>query len=264
MDFTQKDLMNLSNRDYILGNTTVEEQVEFISEQIAQPFDSGSTNYFKKLKTMTTNQDQMDEICGELFRQIENVYPSLEFDVDGYGKHLTPAFNSVYKFFIRNINKLMYIFIREYIFNNKNRKGLVAEHLNTKMPSYPKEQYGKKEFYVLITKLPAILSSIRDDDIQLTKFINYIDRSDEAPLYLEDIRALIDQGFIIDNGVVTDMFGLMDDSDARPGIMNKLEMIITSSLIHPYLKENNMLDIGIVPTVDPDDDIDDSDDESDD
>lgn len=259
MDFTQKDLINLSSRDFILGNTTVEEQVDFIMDQIRQPFDSGSTNYFKKLKSMVQNHDQMDQICSDLFKQIENVYPSLEFDLSEYPGHLAPVFGSVYKFFVKNINTLMYLFLREYIFNNKNRKGLVADYLNNKLPAYPKEQYGKKEFYILITKLSPIVRSIAEDELALEKFIDYIDRTDDSILCLERVRELIDRGIICDKGVVTDIFHLFSESDSRPGIMNKLEIAITQSLIIPYLKENGLMDIRIVPVADPDEDIEEED-----
>lgn len=264
MDFTQRDLMNLANRDIILGNTTIEEQIGFISDQIEQPFDSGNTNYFKKLKKMVKNQDQLDVLCEDLFKQIENVYPNMVFDLSEYNQHYGPVFSPVYKFFVKNINRMMYVFLREYIFNNKNRKGLIMDYMNTKIPSYPKEQYGKKEFYILITKLTPIVRSIQDDNIRLSKFLDYIDRSDDSPLYLEEIRDLLDKGIICDHGIVEDIFRLFDLSDARPGIMNKLEMIITKRLILPYLEENGMSNIKFSSMIDPDEDEDDSDSEEDD
>ena len=257
MDFTQRDLMNLANRHTILGNTTVPEQIEFISDQIKQPFDSGSTNYFRKLKKMVTNPEEMDIICDNLFKEIENVYPNMTFDLSEYNQHFAPVFTPVYKFFVKNIKKLMYVFLREYIFNNKNRKGLTMDFMSSKIPSYPKEQYGKKEYYVLITKLPQIIKAIKGDNIRLEKFIDYIDRSDDAPLYLEDIKELLNKGIICDHGIVSDIFDLMDDSDARPGIINKLEMVITSRLIIPYLKENGLADIPPSGMMDPEEDEDD-------
>lgn len=251
MDFTQRDLMNLANRDLILGNTTVDEQVEFILDQIKQPFDSGSTNYFKKLKRMVTNQDQMDQICTKLFAEVENVYPNMMIDVSNTEEHYAQYFGPVYKFFVKNIKKLMYVFLREYIFNNKNRKGLIMDFMSTKISSYPKEQYGKKEFYILITKLSSIVRSIADDDIRLEKFIDYIDRSDDALLYLDEIRSMLDKGIIYDHGIVADMFDLLDQSDARPGIMNKLEMTITKTLIMPYLEENGLVELRRSGITDP-------------
>ena len=91
----------------------------------------------------------------------------------------------------------------------------------------------------------------------MEKFIDYIDRSDDAPLYLEDIKELLNKGIICDHGIVSDIFDLMDDSDARPGIINKLEMVITSRLIIPYLKENGLADIPPSGMMDPEEDEDD-------
>ena len=260
------DLMNLANRDAILGNTTVDEQIELIQEQIKQPFDSGSTNFFKKLKKQVSNPDNLDEICADLFEQIENVYPNLVFDLSEYDQHYSDAFNAVYKFFVKNINRMMFLFLREYIFNNKNRKNLIMDFMSSKIPSYPKEQYGKKEFYILITKLSSIVRNIAGDNVRLEKFLDYIDRSEDAPLYIGDIRDLLDRGVICDHGIVSDIFDQFDDSDARPGIMNKLEMAITKSLIIPYLEENGIARFRLSGVVDPEeeeaDDTDD-DDESD-
>lgn len=265
MDFTQQDLMNIVNRDRMFGNATLEEQVEFTSEQIKQPFDSGGINYFRKIKKLSVSDEQLDDICVTLFREIEDVYPGLEFDLSTYEeKHLAHVFEPCYKFFVKNINKLMYLFLREYLFNNKNRKGLVEDHMSSKLTTYPKEQYGKKEYYVLITKLNQIIKTIAEDGIKLTKFIDYIDRTDEAPLYLERVKALIDEGVIIDHDVVENMFDLMESSDARPGIINKLEIVITQDLIIPCLKENGLFDIRFTANISPDDDEDSDDDEEDD
>lgn len=263
MDFTQRDLYNIMSRDYMLGNTTVDEQVEFISDQIKQPFDSGNTNYFKRLKKMVSSNDQMDHICSELFKQIENIYPNIEIDPSESGQHYAQYFSAIYKFFIKNAKQLMFIFLREYLYNNKNRKGLVMDFMSNKLPSYPKEQYGKKEFYILITKLSSIVKTIPEDNIRLEKFIDYIDRTDEdAPLYLTDIRDMLDKGIIIDHGVVSDMFDQFEQSDSYAGVINKLEMSITKDLIIPYLKENGLMDIRIPTPMEPEEDISDSDDDS--
>lgn len=265
MEFTQQDLMNAINRDRMFGNATLEEQIEFASEQIKQPFDSGGTNYFRKIRKLSVSEEQLDDICVTLFREIEDVYPGLEFDLSTYDdRHLQHVFEPCYKFFVKNISKLMYLFLREYLFNNKNRKGLVEDHMSSKLVSYPKEQYGKKEYYVLITKLNQIVRAIAEDGIRLTKFLDYIDKSDESPLYIERVRALINEGVIIDHDVVENMFDLMDGSDARPGIMNKLEMVITQDLIIPCLKEDGLYDLRYTVSISPDDDEDSDDDEEDD
>ena len=264
MDFTQQDLMNIVNKDRLMGNTTMSEQTGFISEQIKNPFDSGNTNYFRKLRKLAVSDDQLDNICSTLFREIEDVYPGLEFDFGGCDdNHLGKSFEACYKFFVKNISKLMYIFLKEYIFNNKNRKGLIADHSSSKITSYPKEQYGKKEYYILITKLNQIVRSIADDNVRLYKFIEYIERSEETPMYMDTVKKLLDTGMIVDHNIVENIFDLFERSDARHGIMNKLEMEITKSLIIPCLEENGLIDLRITANIIADDDVDDSDDDED-
>ena len=56
----------------------------------------------------------------------------------------------------------------------------------------------------------------------------------------------------------------MDGSDARPGIMNKLEMVITQDLIIPCLKEDGLYDLRYTVSISPDDGEDSDDDEEDD
>lgn len=264
MDFTQQDLYNIVNMSHMLGNTSPEEQVDFIIEQIKQPFDSGNTNYFKKLKKSVSSKDELDTMCVTLFHEIENVYPNLEFDLSAYeSEHVSSLFDACYKFFVKNMHHLLYVFVKEYLLNNKNRRGIVEDHLTSKLSSYPKEQYGKKEYYILLTKLDKIVKSIPEYDITLSEFIKYIERSDESPLYLDTIKTMISNGAISDRGVVDNIFTLFDQSDARPGILNKLEVVITETLVIPCLKENGLMDIRISSLISPDDDEDTSDTEDD-
>ena len=44
MAMSPQDIMNTINRELLMTNTTVDEQIEFISEQIKNPFDGGSSN----------------------------------------------------------------------------------------------------------------------------------------------------------------------------------------------------------------------------
>ena len=46
--------------------------------------------------------------------------------------------------FVKNAYKVIYVFMKEYISSSKNRKALTADYLNAKIPTYPKEQYGKE------------------------------------------------------------------------------------------------------------------------
>lgn len=252
MALNPQDIANIANRDFILGNTTVDEQVDFISDQIKHPFDSGDSNYFKKLRTMV-KADKLDRICISLFAEIENVYPNLQLDISDTDERLADSFSAVYKFFIRNIQKHVYTFLREYIYSAKNRKVLTADFINSKLPNYPKEQYGKKEFYILITKLPAIVKDIFNDDIRLEKFIDTIERSGTSPMYFKVIRELLDRGIIVDHGVVGDIYDQFKKSDHYDATLCKLQMKITENLINPYLEENGLTELRL-PTIDTDED----------
>ena len=261
MAFTPQDLLKIATRDYMLGNTTREEQIQFIEDQIKDPFESGDSNYLKKLKKMIPSQDEMDEICQRLFVQIQDIYPHLKVDLGDYDQHYYPIFDASYKFFITKISKIMYIFIREFLFNNKNRKVLVDEFSSMKLPNYPKEQYGKKEFYILVTKLPDIIDEIFEDNIKLKKFISYVEKSNESPLYIDILKQAMDDGIIVDNGVVKDVYKLFKGSNSYNAMLNKLEMDITHSLILPYMEENGMIEIRIPKVEDLEEDISDEDEE---
>lgn len=248
--FTPQDLIRAASRDYILGNVSLEEQVSFIEDQIADPFGSGDTNHLKRLAKSVSSQDEMDEYCQNFITRLEDVYPHLHIDISEYESHLQGFFTPIYKFFVRSASHIMYVFIREYIFSPKNRKMLVSEYTNTKMPNYPKEQYGKKEFYILITKLPQIIADIFSDGVKLKKFIEYVDKGSDGPVYLDALLDDIENGYIVDNGVVRDMWKRYRDTDQFRMDMTKLEMAITKNLIMPYLEENNMLSIRL-PHVEP-------------
>ena len=261
MALNPQDLLAMANRDFILGNTTVDEQVDFISDQIKHPFDGGDSNYFKKLRTMV-KPDKLDEICQDLFAEIEDVYPDLQIDISDMDEHLADSFSAVYKFFVRNIQKHIYVFLREYIASAKNRKILTADYINSKLPNYPKEQYGKKEFYILVTKLPAIVKDIFDDEISLEQYISYIERSDETPMYFKLIKDMLDKGMIVDHGITEDLFDQFKKSDQFDTTICKLQMMITNDLINPYLEENGLMDLrtpmvdDVVEESDEDDDED--------
>lgn len=265
MAFTVTDLLNMATRDYILGNTTQEEQIQFIEDQIKDPFNSGDNNYVRKLKKMLSSRDEeMDEICLRLFTQIQDIYSHLKIDVSDYDQRFFPLFNAVYKFFVKNIAKLTYVFIREFLFNNKNRKVLTEEFSSMKLPTYPKEQYGKKDFYILIIKLPQIIDEIFDDDVKLKKFISYIEKSSDCPLYISVLKDAMEDGLVVDNGVVGDIYKLFKRSEHYRSTLNKLEMDITQSLIIPYMEENGMMSIRMPKVEDLEPNLSDDDDDEDD
>lgn len=76
MSMTPQDILSNINRELLMSNTTVDEQIEFIREQIKNPFDGGSSNYFKRLKN-SVKKDELRDICLDLFEQIENMYPAI-------------------------------------------------------------------------------------------------------------------------------------------------------------------------------------------
>ena len=161
---------------------------------------------------------------------------------------MATIFPPIYKFFVKNAAKMMYVFIREYIFNAKTRKGLLADFTGTKISSYPKEQYGKKDYYILVTKLNHIIDDIFEDDISLKKYIKVIGNFDGAPTYLDQLRDLIERGVLVDHGCVEYMYKLYENSDYYRGDLNRLEMDITNNLILPYMEENGMMSVRIPPT----------------
>ena len=255
--FDTNDLLKMATRDYMLGNTTMEEQIQFIEDQIKEPFESGDNNFLRRLKDMVSSADEMDEECQRLIALIQDTYPHLNIDLSFYDRHLYDLFRAIYKFFVVKIKKQTYVFLREFILSSKNRKALTDPYMNMKMPNYPKEQYGKKEFYVLITKLPQIIKDVLED-LKFKKFIKYIKESSNCPSFVKDIEDAMDQDIISDNGVVGDIYKLMK----RAGhsvfyeIVSKLEMDITSELIIPYMQENGMMDIRLPPVEDTTEDID--------
>ena len=78
-------------------------------------------------------------------------------DISEVDTSLTDYAESLYKFFGKNLKKLVNAFFREYLFNNKNRKALLSSYQDIKISSYPKEQFGKKDNYILVLKIVSIL-----------------------------------------------------------------------------------------------------------
>ena len=257
MAFDPTEAMRTATRDFILGNTTLAEQRSFIDEQIKDPFNSGDNNYFRKLQKMVDDKNQMDEICVDILKKIQDRYPGLRIDTSDYDQHLAGVTSAIYRMFVKNVDKLMYIFIKEFLFTNKNRHALVDEFSNIKIPSYPKEQYGTKEFYILIVKLNAIVDEIFENGVKLKEFIKYLGKNSHCPVYIDRIVEAMGDGLISDSGVVTDMYKLFRRSDGFRGHMNKLEMAITSDLIIPYMKENGTLDARMPTIEEPDEELED-------
>lgn len=245
----------------LLGNITIDELMDFIRDQIASPMDSADVNYFKKLKKVVTDPNKLDAYCAQLMDEIENVYSGIDFDVSDLDIHLDGFFSNVYKFFVKNVSGIMYTFLREYIMTSKNRKAMVADYLNSKLPNYPKEQYGKKEYYILMSKLQNIIRDIRREKLGLDEFIHYLKRADDTPEYVKQIERYLDEGWVLDQSVVNDLFDLFLDSDQYDVIYNRLQMAITTNLINPYLEDNGMASMKL-PAFELEDDMDDEDEEN--
>ena len=235
--------MEFSPENILLENLDVEEIMEFIRDQANDPMDSSNVNYMKKLKKMVQNADELDSYCIRIMDTIENVYSGIDFDVSDFIVHLDVFTSHVYKFFVKNTANIMHVFLREYIMTSKNRKAAVADYLNSKLPNYPKEQYGKKEYFILMNKLQSIIKDIRREKLDLGDFIYYLKRADDTPEYILNIEHYLNEGWILDDGIVTDLFDMFLDSDQYDIIYNKLQMAITTNLINPYLEENGLSDM---------------------
>ena len=266
MEFTPHDILDIASQDYILRNTDLNEQVDFIKDQIADPLDSGTANHFKRLRKLAQGEE-LDSICTGLLTSIEDRYPLLDFDLSGYDKPVADVFGPVYKFFVKNIAALMHRFLREYIYTSKNRKMLVSEYLGIRLPSYPKEQYGKKEYYILLNKLPSIIGDIaQDDTLSLEEFISYLERGGELPVYIAELQQLIDNGVVCEHGVVMNMFELFRSSNKHDSVVCKLQVDITQNIIIPYLEDNGLMALRLPPVqpIEPEGDDEEEDEEYDD
>lgn len=262
MAFNAQDILNMVHRDTILDNATVDEHISFIQDQIADPFGSGSSDFFRTIRT-SVSKDRLDDISLELFSKIEDSFTGIEFDFSECDQHIGRMFRAVYKLLICHAAKHMKVFIREYLYSNKNRKLLLADHLNTKMSTYPKEQYGKKEFYILITKLPVIVKSIFDDDITIEEFISYIERAGDTPTYFELIKEMLEKEYLVDCGIINELFKRFKKSDQFDRVLCKLQMAITNDLINPYLEENGLMSLKTPQVEDPEPEEDEEGDDSD-
>lgn len=263
---TAQELLWRASRAALMDNTSKEEVIGFMEEQIRDPYNSDDSNYMKKLSKMVSGPDELDEICKELFIKMQDVYTCMRIDVSDYDQHYGSLCAALYKFFVKNASKLMYLFIREFLYNNRNRKTLVDEFSNLKLPNYPKEQYGKKEYYILITKLVPIVDEIFEgSQIDLSTFIEYLSHSDSAPVYLDEIQDALDNEILFDKGVVSEMYKLYRASDNFRMDMNRLEMDITNTFIIPYLQENGLMSVRLPPVEEiPEETEDDEEDEEDD
>ena len=252
-------IMRAVSQSMLFDNATVDEELDFVRDQIRDPFGSETENHLRHVKDMIQDPATLDEVCNMLFREIQDVYQDLTIDVSDYDQKLYPLCRSVYKFFVRNPRRHMYNFILQYLLNNRNRRNLVEDQMGNRFAEYPKGQYGKREFYVLIIQLDAIVKSIfSSGDIELGEFIEYLNDSGEAPACTARILSALEEGTIVDHGVVADMFRMYRASSNHRRDMNRLEMELTRRLIMPYLDANGLMEIRFMPVEEvPEEDEDD-------
>lgn len=264
-------LYRMATSNSAVGDAGQEELIAFIENQIRDPFGSGDVNLFKRLSRLmnpdsdSATLDDLDEVCVKMFRRIQDRYPGLTIDVSDYDNHLEDVFRPIYKFFVMKIRNLLYAFTREFVFNNKNRQVLTDAYSRKASPTYPKRQFGKWEFYVLMIHLEDIVNEIFDDNIRLSRFIEYVERygNGGVPKYVERVKKMLGEGLLVDNGVVSDIFELYSHSDRFREDLARLKMDITTHLIIPYMEENKMMELRVPPTEEPPVELDEEEDDDD-
>lgn len=234
--YTERDR---ESREYLLYNADLEDYMSLLQDQVRDPFDSGvGINFVKKIRKLVPDNDRMDDYCAKILDSITDMYSNMEIDLDGINSHYLDTTMSIYKFFIKNVRKLTGVFLKEYIFNPANRKALVQDYQDAKMGNYPKEQFGNKENYILVTFLKKIVKSIaKDDDLNLSTFIKFVKRSDDCPDYVFDVEEMLDRGIIEDYGIYEELMSFFWDSNIRDSMINKLNLKINDAIVQPVLKE---------------------------
>lgn len=226
-----------ASREYLLNNATLTDYMDMIQDQIDDPFDSSiGMNYVKKIRKLVPDNNKMDEYCQAVIDKISEAYPDMEVDLDPINSHYLDFTMSFYKFFIKNIRKLTTVFLKEYLFNDKNRKALIKDYQDSKLGNYPKEQFGNKDNYVLITFIKKIVKAITEEDLRLSDFIMYIRKSDDCPEYVAEIEDYLDHGIIVDYGIYEDIMKFFWESSVRDAMINKLSLKINDAIVQPTLK----------------------------
>lgn len=222
-----------------LDTTTSEELMLYIKEQISDPFDSGNINYFKRLKRYST-LEQIDAYCKEILSYIESKYVSVSFYVtDMETPELIYYTNIIYKFFAKNLKPCISRFMSEYIMNNENRHGIVDGFLkSSKVQSYyPKEIYGKKDYYILMTKMNKVVSLIAKEELRFDEMLEYLSRGEDTPVYIRELQNMMSLGRLSEDGLYNDiMDGFLEAEDFFARLCNKLCIRVKNVLIDPYVQ----------------------------
>lgn len=235
-DLTSKNISKIEGINNILDTSTTDDLLAFIKNQINNPFDSGDINYFKKLRQVADSRDALDRYCLTILRFIEDRYPGLSINVPE-GESLAHFTNTIYKFFGKNMKKLVTEFMIEYIMNNKNRKAIIDAFSTIKVQNYSKEMYGKKDYYILITRMDSIVKYIADLRLSFDDMLHYLTRGEDVPPYLIYLSEMLRNDDIGDDGLYTDIMEIMIDSDDYASrLATKMCMKVQNAIIHPYLK----------------------------
>lgn len=226
------------SREYLLHNATLTDYMDMIQDQIDNPFDASiDMNYVKKIRKLVPDNNKMDEYSQAVVDKISEAYPDMEIDLDMINTHYLDFTMSLYKFFIKNIRKLTTVFLKEYLFNDKNRKALVQDYQDSKLGNYPKEQFGTKDNYILITFIKKIVKTVaKDENIRLSDFIDYLRKSDDCPDYVSEIEDYLEHGVIVDYGIYENIMNFFWESTVRDAMINKLSLKINDAIVQPTLK----------------------------
>lgn len=254
------------SREYLLHKATLDDYMEMIGDQIEDPFDSSvGINYLKRIRKLVPDDNKMDTYCVDVIDQITEAYPDMEIDLDNISSHYLDFTMALYKFFVKNIRKLTTVFLKEYIFNTKNRKALVQDYQDAKLGNYPKEQFGNKDNYILITFLKKIVKSFtKSGDLRLEDFIRYVKKSDDCPEYVDVIEEYLNDGTIADYGIYEDLMTYFWESDIRDAMINKLSLKINDAIVQPTLEDMGYKTFPLTLIAqDDDDDLQDNDAEDD-
>lgn len=250
-----------ANVEYILAQTNIDEYLEFIKEQVKSPFDSGSVNYFRKMIKLITDKDLKQEYARRVLEIIDNEYPNLDVDISEVDSSLIDYAEALYKFFGKNLKKLVNAFFREYLFNNKNRKALLSSYQDIKISSYPKEQFGKKDNYILVLKIVSILEDIKELPIKIEEFIDYCVRNNDKPRYIDGFEEMIEEDIISDYGIFDDIMSKFFKSDSFDAMVNTLKIRLIDAIVRPSVE-----DMGygsVADTIEVEDEDDDEEEEDD-
>ena len=235
-----------ANRDTVLENSEVDEILVYLEHQIESPFDI-NVNYLKKLRNKATSEE-MEGYYEQTLGIIEDTYTKgssgIKFDIN-LMTDLGDSAYSIYRFFVKNIRKITFIFLREYLSVNKIRKNLIAPYLENGVDSYPKEQYGKKENYILMQKLGSIIKDIKNSGISLIDFIGYVDRANDSASYIKTITDLINKEAIVDDDCVSVILHHFIKCDDYSNVLSKLSIHFVNTIIIPCLEEMGYGDLGL-------------------